>query len=422
MGVTAVIGLQWGDEGKGKVVDALCQAADVVVRCQGGANAGHTVVVDGKLSILHLLPSGILTDHVTCIIGDGVVVDLDVLSREIDDVEEAGFNTSGRVVLSTKAHVVLPIHKQVDALQEERRGDRKIGTTKRGIGPCYSDKYARVGIRLGDLLDRSTLGDKIRVLCESYGGLRHEHTVSSTDENLDYCLRYCDMVEKIAGDAGGFIRRSAREGKDILLEGSQGFLLDVDHGTYPYVTSSNTGIHGLANGAGLSPADIERVVGVAKAYTTRVGAGPLPTMMEEPFQTQVRERGKEFGATTGRPRSCGWLDLSAIRYSCGLNGVTSLVVTKLDTLSGLGELRLCEGYDRKGAFMNTFPADLHLLKDCVPRYSHAPTWGDIAGVSDSRDLPAAAIAYVERMLEAASCGLEFISIGPGRKDLIRVQS
>jgi adenylosuccinate synthase len=422
MGITAVIGLQWGDEGKGKVVDALCQEADVVVRCQGGANAGHTVVVNGNLSVLHLLPSGVLTEGVTCIVGDGVVVDLEVLRDEIGEIEGAGVKTANRIVLSTKAHVVFPIHKRVEAVEEERRGNRKIGTTKRGIGPCYSDKYTRIGIRVGDLLEPDSLAEKIGRLCASYSGLRYDGPVSSIDENLEYCVGHSDMVEAIAGDAGSILRRLVHEGKEIVLEGSQGFLLDVDHGTYPYVTSSNTGIHGLANGAGLAPTDIGRVVGVAKAYTTRVGAGPLPTLMEEPFQTEVRERGKEYGATTGRPRRCGWLDLSAIRYACALNGVTSLAVTKLDTLSGLTALRLCEGYECEGTFINTFPADLHLLKDCVPRYAETPTWGDITGVTDSQSLPPAAYGYVERMLEAAACGLEFISVGPGREQLIRLES
>jgi adenylosuccinate synthase len=420
MGITAVIGLQWGDEGKGKVVDAFCQGADVAVRCQGGANAGHTVVVDGKRFILHMVPSGILTENVICLVGNGVVVDLEVLRREIEEIGRAGLTTSGRLVLSTKAHVVLPIHKRVEAIQEHEKGDRKIGTTKRGIGPCYSDKCARVGIRVGDLLEPSTLAEKIGSLCGTYRHLDHDQPVSSIEENLEHCLGHSDMVKEIAGDAGSLLRRSVSDGKEIILEGSQGFMLDVDHGTYPYVTSSSTGIHGLANGAGLAPTEIGRIVGVAKAYTTRVGAGPLPTMMEEPFQTEVREKGKEYGATTGRPRRCGWLDLSAIRYACALNGVTSLAVTKLDTLSGLEELRLCEGYDCRGSFVNTFPAALHTLKDCVPRYVAHPTWGEIGSLTDSKDLPVAASQYVERMLDAAACPLELISVGPSREQLIRV--
>jgi adenylosuccinate synthase len=421
MGVTAVIGLQWGDEGKGKIVDALCQDADVVVRCQGGANAGHTVVVEGERSVLHLLPSGILTEGVTCLIGNGVVVDLDVLREEIDEIEDAGLKPVGRLVLSTKAHVVLPLHKHIEAVREEQRGDRKLDTTKRGIGPCYSDKYARVGIRVGDLLEPESLDRKIESLCGTYRELYRDGGGPAVDEDLAYCLRHTDMVKEIAGDAGSLLRRSISDDRAIVLEGSQGFLLDVDHGTYPYVTSSNTGIHGLANGAGLAPAEIAHVVGVAKAYTTRVGAGPFPTLMEEPFQTQVREKGREYGATTGRPRRCGWLDLSVLRYAAALNGVTSLAVTKLDTLSGLGELKLCEGYDCRGAFLDTFPADLHLLKDCVPRYRTSPAWGEVADLTDSRDLPPTASRYVDEMLQAAGCGLEMLSVGPGREQLIRVE-
>jgi adenylosuccinate synthase len=422
MGITAVIGLQWGDEGKGKVVDAVCQGADVVVRCQGGANAGHTVVVGEDLFILHIVPSGILTENILCLIGNGVVVDLEVLKGEIEKIEAAGFKTAGRLLLSTGAHVVLPIHKRVEAVQEEKRGDRKLDTTKRGIGPCYSDKYARLGIRVADLLEPATLAEKVSALCGTYRELADGEPLSTIDENLEHCLLHTDMVKELAGDTGSIVRRSAYDGKTIILEGSQGFLLDVDHGTYPFVTSSNTGIHGLANGAGLAPADIGRVLGVAKAYTTRVGQGPLPTLMEEPFQTLVREKGKEFGATTGRPRRCGWLDLSAIRYACKLNGVTSLAVTKLDTLAGLEQLRLCEGYESGGAFLDTFPADIHLLENCTPRYTATPSWGEIDGLTDSSDLPTTALRYLERIQEAAACGLDLISIGPGREQLIRVES
>jgi adenylosuccinate synthase len=421
MGITAVIGLQWGDEGKGKVVDALCSGADIVVRCQGGANAGHTVVVDGKRFILHLVPSGILTENVLCLIGNGVVVDLDVLRNEMEEIEHAGLKPWGRLVLSTKAHVVLPIHKHIEAVEEEKRSERRLGTTKRGIGPCYSDKFARVGIRVGDLLEPDTLAEKIGILCSTYGALHEGETAPSVDENMEACLRHTDMVMEIAGDAGGMLRRKVSERKAVLLEGSQGFLLDVDHGTYPYVTSSNTGIHGLANGAGISPAQIDSVIGVAKAYVTRVGEGPLPTMMEEPYQTAVREKGKEYGATTGRPRRCGWLDLSAIRYACALNGVTSLAITKLDTLSGLDDIRLCEGYDCRGTFLNAFPADLHILEGCVPRYAVNPPWGKIADLTDLTSLPPSAARYVERMLEAAGCPLELISVGPDRGQLIRVE-
>ena len=335
MGVTAVIGLQWGDEGKGKVVDAICERADFVARCQGGANAGHTIVVGERKFILHLVPSGILRERATCLIGNGVAVDLDVLKQELAELKAAGVGTSGRLVVSRRAHVVLPFHKQADRAEEASRGDGRIGTTLRGIGPCYGDKYARVGIRIGDLADPSALEERV-------AGLRRAHAVATAagpaldvDETLAHCRGHADMIAELSGDVGSILLRAASDGKRVVLEGAQGFLLDIDHGAYPYVTSSNTGVHGLVTGSGLPPSSITRVVGVLKAYVTRVGEGPLPTEMEEPYQTLVRERGREFGATTGRPRRCGWLDLVALEYSCSMNGVTALALTKLDVLSGL---------------------------------------------------------------------------------------
>jgi adenylosuccinate synthase len=420
MGVTAVIGLQWGDEGKGKVVDAFCQSAHVAVRCQGGANAGHTVVVEGRRFVLHLIPSGILTEGTLCLIGDGVAVDLEVLDTEIAEIEKAGITTQGRLVLSRKAHLVLPLHKQVEKLQELARRGKQLDTTKRGIGPCYSDKYARLGIRVGDLLEPATLGEKLHNLCEAYRTVRQGEPGSSIEENLQHLTRYGDLVKAYAGDAGSLIRQSLAREREIILEGSQGFLLDIDHGTYPFVTSSNTGIHGVANGAGLAPRDIGRVVGVVKSYTTRVGAGPLPTLMEEPFQAAVREKGREYGSTTGRPRRCGWLDLTAIRYACALNGVTSVAVTKLDTLSGLEHLKTCDAYEYRGSRLDAFPADLGILKECLPVYSDHPAWGDITEVRDLGGLPPGASGYIDRILDAASADLEMVSVGPGREQLIRV--
>jgi adenylosuccinate synthase len=420
MGVTAVIGLQWGDEGKGKVVDAFCQQADVAVRCQGGANAGHTVVVNGMRFVLHLVPSGILSEGTLCLIGGGVAVDLGVLDEEIRRIEKGGIKTAGRLVLSTKAHLVLPLHRKVEAIQEERRGKQALGTTRRGIGPCYSDKYARLGIRLGDLLQPTTLGEKMRILCEAYRTTRQGKLISTVEENLEHCKRHTDMVKEYTGDVADLLQQNISEDKEIILEGSQGFLLDVDHGTYPFVTSSNTGIHGLANGAGLAPRHVTRVVGVAKVYVTRVGEGPLPTLMEEPYQSLVRTKGREYGATTGRPRRCGWLDLPAIRYSSALNGVTSVAVTKLDTLSGLREIKICEAYDCRGRRRETFSAEAGVLEDCVPLYSEHPTWKDLGEISARADLPPGTSTYVDRILQAASADLEMISVGPGREQSIRV--
>jgi adenylosuccinate synthase len=420
MGVTAVIGLQWGDEGKGKVVDVLCQRADVVVRCQGGANAGHTVVVAGKKSILHLVPSGILTEGTLCLIGNGVAVDLDVLSEEVHDLEKAGISTRGRLLVSRKAHVVLPIHKDVELRREEIRGRHKLDTTKRGIGPCYSDKYARLGVRVEDVLEPRVLSQRIQDLHAAHEAAGRAEPASSIEDNLEYCERHAALLREMTGDTGAILRESISDGKSVILEGSQGFLLDVEHGTYPFVTSCNTGVHGVAGGAGLAPSDVDSIVGVAKAYMTRVGEGPLPTQMEEPYQSMVRERGSEYGATTGRPRRCGWLDLTAIRYSCAVNGVTSVAVTKLDTLSGLDEVKLGVAYEYHGTCVETFPVERELLENSIPRYASNPVWGDVGGITRMEDLPPGASRYVDRILEAAGCGLEFLSVGPGREQLLGV--
>jgi adenylosuccinate synthase len=420
VGVTAVIGLQWGDEGKGKIVDALTGSADVVVRCQGGANAGHTVFVEGRKHVLHLVPSGILRDGVMCLIGNGVVVDLDVLASEIAELEGAGISTAGRLLISRRAHVVLPIHRAADAAREELRGDRKLGTTRRGIGPCYSDKFARVGIRVGDVLNAATLPAKIETVCKTYGAVRPGKGAFDADSIAEYCERHRPLLGEISGEPLAVLRESIAGGKEVILEGSQGFLLDIDHGTYPFVTSCNTGTHGLACGAGLPHSAIDEVVGVAKAYMTRVGEGPLPTMMEEPFQTVVREAGQEYGATTGRPRRCGWLDLVALRHACELNGVTSLAVTKLDTLAGLESLKVCVAYEYFGTCVDAFPPDIEFLRDCVPRYARAQVWEDLGGVSEMADLPPAAADYVERIRTAAGAPIGVISVGPGRDELINV--
>jgi adenylosuccinate synthase len=418
MGVTAVIGLQWGDEGKGKIVDALSQDADIVVRCQGGANAGHTVLIDKKKHVLHLIPSGVLREDVICLIGNGVVVDLEVLDGEIEELEAAGIKTSGRLVVSRRAHVVLPIHKAAEAVHEELRGKRRLDTTRRGIGPCYSDKAARLGIRVGDVLNTSTLGVKVETACRASRELRQGGQSIDADQVLEHCERYRPMLKEMAGDPLGVLQRSLSQGKKVLLEGSQGFLLDIDHGTYPFVTSCSTGIHGLACGAGLAPSSIDEVVGVVKSYVTRVGEGPLPTMMEEPYQSAVRERGQEYGATTGRPRRCGWLDLNALRYSCGINGVSSVAVTKLDTLSELEMLQVCVAYEYFGAEVETFPADIEFLADCLPRYIDTPAWEDLKGITSVTHLPRPALAYIERIRTAAGCKVGLISVGPGRGELI----
>jgi adenylosuccinate synthase len=353
--------------------------------------------------------------------GNGVAVDLDVLEEEIEELGNAGIDVSGRLVMSVRAHVVLPLHKKVELLQEEMRGEDRIGTTKRGIGPCYSDKYSRLGIRVGDILNKDTLKSKLETLHASYSGGRYGAGLPGVDDLMEHCLSHEAMVDEIAGDVSALLRQSLSQGGDILLEGSQGFLLDIDHGTYPFVTSSSTGIHGLTGGVGLAPSDVDSVVGVVKSYTTRVGEGILPTMMEEPYQTQVRDRGQEYGATTGRPRRCGWLDLPAIRYSCATNGVTSIAITKLDTLSGLEGLKVCIAYDRLGACVETLSPDVDFLGECKPCYASCDPWGSLEGIAGADDLPPEASEYVDRILQAAECPAEMISVGPGREHLIKVR-
>jgi adenylosuccinate synthase len=427
MGVTAVIGLQWGDEGKGKIVDVLCERADLVVRCQGGSNAGHTVVTDGRKFVLHLVPSGILREGAVCLIGNGVAVDLELLAAELRDLEAAGIKTEGRLVVSRRAHLVLPHHKRIDQAEEAGRGGAKIGTTMRGIGPCYTDKYGRFGIRLGDLLDPSVVGTRIRAAALAHAGGPAgsrgpgERPAFNADEVDAYCRKYLPLVKEVAGDVAAILVDALADAKEIVLEGAQGFLLDIDHGTYPYVTSSNTGVHGLTTGSGLPPSAIDSVVGVLKAYVTRVGEGPFPTEMEEPYQTLVREKGREFGATTGRPRKCGWLDLPALEYACALNGVTSLVLTKLDTLSDIDAVKVCVAYEHSGMAVRSFPTETDYLAGCAGRYVTCDTWTGLEGSRQVTGLPPGAKKYLERIEARAGAPIALVSIGPARGDVIQVQ-
>jgi adenylosuccinate synthase len=419
MGVTCVVGLQWGDEGKGKVVDGLCREADVAVRCQGGANAGHTVVVGDRTSVLHLIPSGILREGVRCMIGNGVVVDLDVLAGEIEEVKSTGLAVEGRLMLSERAHLVLPIHRLIEKATEKILADEKIGTTMRGIGPAYRDKYGRFGIRVGDALSADRLSAKLNLLARLNPIVGDAADV--VDEMVAYCSRHADLLKAVSGDVEHELAASIARDERIMLEGSQGFLLDIDFGTYPYVTSSNTGVHGLVAGAGIPLRSVERVVGVVKAYMTRVGSGPFPTEMDEPHQSQVRDAGNEYGATTGRPRRCGWMDLAALRYSASLNGVTSIAVTKLDTLSRLDSIRVCRGYEYEGRRLEAFPARAGVLEACVPVYDEMEPTGGLEGISRLDDLPAAATRYVDMLMEVARADLELVSVGASRDAVLSVQ-
>ncbi len=418
--VIAVLGVQWGDEGKGKIVDALCENAHLVVRCQGGANAGHTVVIDGSKRVLHLVPSGILTDGTYCLIADGVVVDLDVLHAEIENLANAGIDVWKRLAVSKRAHVVLPLHREIESIHEEARGKARIGTTGRGIGPCYSDKASRLGIRICDLLEPKRLADRVKALYRAHG-LDDRRSAGSVEAAMAYLEGFTETIRRIAADTHAILFQALEANKRIVLEGSQGFLLDIDHGSYPYVTSCNTGIHGLLAGCGIPPSAVTSIVGVAKAYVTRVGGGPLPTEMEEPIQTEVRQKGEEFGATTGRPRRCGWLDLVALRYACRANGVTSLAVTKMDTLAGLDTVKVCVGYDYGAQSLDTVPAEAEALGECNPKYETAEVWGDLSGVQCFGDLPSEARSYLRAIEHWAGAEIELVSTGPERRSILRAK-
>lgn len=412
-----VVGTQWGDEGKGKVVDVLSRHVGAVVRFQGGNNAGHTLVVGGEQVILHLLPSGVLRSECVNVIGNGVVVDPRVLLGEITQLERRGQPIGpGQLVLSLHAHVIMPYHLVLDRLREEAKGQRRIGTTCRGIGPTYEDKVARRGIVVADLLDVARLTERVeeilpeknRMITDWYGGEPLEAARIVAD--------YAEMgrqLEPYVGDTVGLLHRLQREGKGILFEGAQGTFLDVDHGTYPYVTSSNTVAGAACAGTGVGPTAIREVVGIAKAYTTRVGSGPFPTEAEGEIGERLRRSGGEFGATTGRPRRCGWFDAALVRQAVRINGITRLALTKLDVLSGLDRIPVCVGYEGQG---DAFPA---VLDDVRPVWEELPGWkADIRGCRSLDELPAECLRYVARLEELVGVPVELVSVGPGREETI----
>ena len=420
----AVVGAQWGDEGKGKLVDVLSEQATIVARYQGGANAGHTVQVAGEEFILHLVPSGILYPRVRCLLGNGVVVDPWTLRDETSDLEKRGVELNGRLGVSYRAHLVLPYHRQVDEAQEESRGDAAIGTTGRGIGPAYRDKVTRVGLRLADLLDM----DRTREIVER--GVRdtnatlerlESETRASTEEVLAALDELRDEMLALATDTGDEIRRGLAAGGRVLLEGAQGSLLDIDHGTYPYVTSSSTTAGGAAAGVGIGPTLIDEVLGIAKAYTTRVGNGPLPTELEGAEAERLRQLGGEYGATTGRPRRPGWFDAVVVGHAAGVNGLTSLAVTKLDVLDVLEELPLATAYELDGETITRFPDSAELLEHATPVYETLPGWETPTGDCRSwSDLPDNARRYLARLEASVNVPTRYISIGAARREIIMV--
>ncbi len=413
-----IVGLQWGDEGKGRVVDYLSSSFDVIVRYQGGANAGHTVVVGDKKFIFHLLPSGMLYEGKVCVIGNGVVFDPEQFFKELEEVGEA----KSEIYVSGCAHVVMPYHKLLDGAEERFRGGNNIGTTKRGIGPCYSDKYARLGIRVADLCEPTVFKEKLEfVLSLKNKILGSVYNIKPLDfsEIYEKYVEYGSRLKKYVADTSLIVNKAIDAGEDVLFEGAQGVLLDVDFGTYPYVTSSNPVSGGVCTGVGIPPIKIKRIIGVVKAYSTRVGAGPFPTELLDKTGEILRERGQEYGATTGRPRRCGWLDLVALRYAVRVTGTKCISLTKLDVLSGIPEIKVCVAYKSKGKIYNEFLPYPHFLEDVEPIYETLPGWeGDLSECKVFDDLPPAARRYVDYIQTELDVDVALIGVGPSRQETI----
>jgi adenylosuccinate synthase len=414
-----IVGTQWGDEGKGKVVDLLAEQADFIVRFQGGNNAGHTLVVNGKKHIFHLIPSGILHQDKKCMIGNGVVLDPGVLIEEMDRLEEAGLRvTPDNLLISLYTHVIMPYHRALDLARESRKGKTAIGTTGRGIGPCYEDKVGRGGIRVHDLLDRAVFSEKLaRNLEEKNFVLRNFFEQEALDpaEIMDEYLAYGERLRPFAGNVSQQLQEADAKGRNILFEGAQGTHLDIDHGTYPYVTSSNTVAGNACCGAGIGPTRIDTVLGVVKAYTTRVGGGPFPSELLDETGERMSKVGREFGSTTGRPRRCGWLDMVVVNSSVRLNGLCGLVITKLDVLTGIPVLKLGVSYNCRGSRLDIVPAELGAMEACEPVYEELPGWDeDIEKVRTWSDLPQNAQKYLKAIEQISGVPIRIISVGPSR--------
>jgi adenylosuccinate synthase len=421
-----IVGTQWGDEGKGKIVDLLAEFADVVVRFQGGNNAGHTMVVKGEKTICHLIPSGALQGK-TCFIGNGVVVDPAVIIEELDYLSNKGIDVGpDKVKISDRAHIILPYHKALDLARENKKGDKKIGTTGRGIGPCYEDKATRRGIRFVELLDSEVFSERVKSVVEEKNFYLKNYLFAEPldpDRIVDQYNRYAKRLAPHVANISVELDHAVKAGKKILFEGAQGTHLDIDHGTYPYVTSSNTVAGNACCGAGIGPKQITGVKGIVKAYTTRVGEGPFPTELLDEIGDMIQKKGAEFGATTGRKRRVGWLDAVILRNAVRLNGLTGLIITKLDVLCGQVALRICTGYEYNGSIIEDFPTDLKVLAACKPVYETLPGWSeDISGIRNIGDLPKNAIDYLNRIVELTRVPINIISVGPAREETIIVKN
>jgi adenylosuccinate synthase len=422
-----VIGAQWGDEGKGKVVDLLTQFADVVVRFQGGNNAGHTLVVGGEKTVLHLIPAGILHPGKTCVIGNGVVIDPSVIVGEIDKLKAKGaLQDERQLVVSLDAHVIMPWHKAIDLARERSMGEGKIGTTGRGIGPTYEDKVARRGIRIRDLIDEARLARKVRERFPSaMEELRRLGATSDLEEGA-IVAEYAELgrrLARFAADASLVLHQAIRGGRSLLFEGAQGTMLDVDHGTYPFVTSSNTVAGNAATGSGIGPTEIDTVIGISKAYSTRVGGGPYPTELKDDVGEKLRQVGHEFGATTGRPRRTGWADAVALRYAARVNGMDGLAITKLDVLTGFSEIKVAVAYRLGGKVVDEMPCDIDELARCEPVYETLPGWSEkLDGVRAWGGLPQNARSYVERLAKLVGVKVMAVSVGADRGETILIEN
>ena len=417
MSVTVLVGSQWGDEGKGKIVDILSENYDIVTRYQGGANAGHTVAIGDKQYVLHLIPSGILRENVICVIGNGVVIDPTALLEEIALLEKNNIKVDGRLFISHNAHLIMPYHKLLDSISES--GEKKIGTTGRGIGPCYIDKYARKGIKIVDLLDKKALEEKIRENLKEKNNLLkkvYEHEELDVEEIIKQYLEFDKAIDKYIKDIPAFLNAEIALGKSVLLEGAQGALLDVDHGTYPYVTSSSPTSGGACTGTGIPPTKIDSVFGIVKAYTTRVGMGPFPTELLKEDGEKLRKVGAEYGATTGRPRRCGWFDAFLVNYSAMINGIESVAVTKLDVLSSFDEIKVCVAYELDGKTVKSFPTDVERLSRVKPVYTTLPGWKtDISSCLSYSELPPETKSYLDFIAEKSGIKIKIVSVGPKRQ-------
>ncbi|MFO7890088.1 MAG: adenylosuccinate synthase [bacterium] len=419
--VKLITGLQWGDEGKGKVVDLFSEKIDIVARFQGGANAGHTVKIDDEVYILHLLPSGILHENVTCVIGNGVVIHPDTLLSEINDLEKKGLSIYDRLLISYGAHLILPYHKEIEAIQEEN-SEYSIGTTRRGIGPAYADKAYRTGIRMGDLFYEKKYKEIVTKNIDHYNKIiQNVYGRSGVDKNsvVERLERFAHKIKGNIADTSYFMNTKIKEGKKVLLEGAQGMLLDIDLGTYPFVTSSNTTIGGVFSGLGISPKKVDYNIGILKAYTTRVGRGPFPTELTREIGEELRERGGEYGATTGRPRRCGWLDCVLAKFSTEINGIDSLALTKIDVLDFLEEIKICTGYKVNGELQKDYLTDLTVLDKVEPVYEVVPGWQQSTStIKKYKDLPKELLNYIHCIEESVKAPVGLVSVGPERNETI----